>query len=223
MYLVLGGVLLIVILSLGVVLVLFLNFFDIRSIIALLGGFNNLGLDADVLRSIASIATVLISTLNIILVIVFYFLGRKNYKEENILNKKSYWFRNVILEPNIEKLENYFKEIHKVTDNLEGQDDDYYSEAFVKFKELTNDVNSNFLDLLKVMDTNLAEKIEQRLIDFEDEFVDLAIQLLALEKEKGNDQWKVKKLLNERIEGERYMILKIIYAFEFSNYESVYS
>lgn len=174
-------------------------------------------LNAENIKVITSIITSITATLNILLVIIFYNFGRKNNKAEHQLKKQSYWFRDVILDPNLSKIEEFFTEINSLGKELRGKDDQYYAEAFVNFKDLATGFCTTVVDLVKVMDESLGSNIEKIIEEFEDKFVNISLETLDAKSKYDENKAFIK--LEKVIQLERNNIYKVLYSYELVDYK----
>jgi hypothetical protein len=130
----------------------------------------NLPYNADVVSSISDVFTAAAAVLNILLIINFYKRDRLRREKDDNTNRIAYWYRNVIIDRNINDLQKFFDdlllEVQYLRDAMEYE---VYEKIFNKFPEkrrLLSSVN----DLISSIDSRFSEKLEEMLDIFQDEF-----------------------------------------------------
>ncbi|WP_407545041.1 hypothetical protein [Priestia sp. HNGD-A6] len=174
-------------------------------------------INSEGIKVFSSIVTSITATINILLVITFYRKNLRKDNEEKILTKKSYWFRDVILDSHIDDVRKFFTYLRELKGILENQDEEEYMQTFLHVKEKITILNGLFVQLLKVIDEELAESIEELLEEMEDGFVDLSVVALEL---KGSEFRDAINKISTFIDNEEIKMLKLLYSYEMANYDT---
>lgn len=160
-------------------------------------------------------ASIILGIINIGVVLYIFNSNRKKLNQDREhdekRNKNSFWYREVVLQPNIDFINQFFNDLKDIMQKLsDSNDDDYYLEQFIKFKELSSKLNDQFIELLKVIDEDLSGNIYLYVEELEDEFVEISMQFLE-EQNKSDYLKSSTSILMEK----RNLIFSELYSFEF--------
>lgn len=165
----------------------------------------------------ANIIMAIASILNIALVLIFYFKDKSSRKQDETMQKKSYWFRNIIFDKNLSNIEEFYsnnKTIIKVLKSLQTND------AIIKsiqdniycFQEGKRQLIYCFNDSIRIFDVSLANILDNSLDYLEDIFTNKTYNILIGKSADTFDS------LEKEIMDHKRGFLKTIYDFEMNGY-----
>lgn len=171
------------------------------------------------LKEFSPLLTALTAVFNLGLVIYFFVNNKGDIKHERELARKSYWYREVILNKNLTLVTEKYSEIAHLIKNFNLDD---FTDINMTFMETINKVSTikrsiidDFNDLIKVMDLSFSEKLDIFLDDFEDSYTEMIEDLLTT----PSDEWESKKeeLLKAVIKN-KHSFLTELYNYEKQGY-----
>lgn len=169
------------------------------------------------LRSISPTLAALAAISNLVLVITFFRINKKDTEKQRVLTRKSYWYREVILNKNLKILDENFEKIHDTLDSLKTEN---VSEELIKatiqnFLILKREILNTINNLIRIMDSDFASELDDLLDDLEDQFTVVLADFLSLNKE---DFELEKNSLNSFIIENKNLYLKMLYTYEQNEY-----
>lgn len=131
----------------------------------------------DFLRNISSIITYIIAVVNIFLVISFFYLQHQSKKSETKVSNMLYWYNNLIVNKNLDNIENFFLQSCNIINNINniGEDikkNDYnkaIKQQFLLFTNAKIKLQHVFVDLIRVMNNDLGQAIDDLLAELQDD------------------------------------------------------
>jgi hypothetical protein len=137
-------------------------------------------LKSKILSPVSDFVSAIIAFLNLIFIINFYFADKKGKEQDEIKAQTAYWYRNVILDRNIDNINqifDYFLEI--VRPNASSLNIEELSNVISSFQDKKRRLLLVLNDLIRVIDNNFAEKLDELLDNFEDNFTILCEDLFT--------------------------------------------
>lgn len=165
---------------------------------------------SQILSSVAAI-------LNLVFIVSIFFFNKKEKSNEVKLARKSYWFRNIILDKNIDKVHECYDDILEQINRLDKSscDDNLFQETVVLFQDRKRLLIATMDDMIRIIDKNFAENLDILLDDFEDEFTNNIEELFTCQIDRWNNN---KSNLIKSINDSKAQYLKKIYAYEKDGY-----
>lgn len=171
---------------------------------------------ANIVMAIAAIANIWI--------VIWYYLKDKDLKnQEQETNNRLYWYRDVIVDKNINALEKFFERSLEITDQhkqLEMKKEDLSKAEFAKrereiFAEYNAEkylVGQSFIDVVNVVNKGLGQDLYKLFDKFQDDFT---LNLADLSSAKSNISYtKIKNLVYE----QKRKALEEVYSYGFKNH-----
>lgn len=165
---------------------------------------------------ISDIATVIISFINLCFVVYFYFKDQKIKEEEDLYRRKSFWFRNLVLDKNIDKIEEFWDKSHSIF--LECSQD-LKKRGTIRIKvrtvqvmkrELINKVN----DYLRIIDAEAGEELDRILDDFEDYYTTTVFSMIFGSELENDSKQETIRQYEKKHEEFKSKYIKFLYKFE---------
>ncbi|WP_319201893.1 hypothetical protein [uncultured Ilyobacter sp.] len=152
-----------------------------------------------------SSVAILISIINIIIIIWQFNKNQKKEKqlqekEERIFNleKKSFWFREIILKENLNKITNYFNVSLDVFETVLSSPQDeaiYYSQR--ELYRLEKKEMQHLKEILKIIDTTLSRNVSLIIKEHEDTLLNLELDSMTFIAKNNEYERKLINLLYE--------------------------
>ncbi|GEM_PF-4330845 len=172
-----------------------------------------------IVPEIISILSPLIALANLLIVVHTFKYNSKQTKITESISKKAHWYRNVVLDRYLNFLMEKFDKL--ITDiELISEDkcsDQGLIEAIQEFANVKIDIIDRLNDLIRIMNSEFAETLDDQLYDLEDYYT-LEIEDLLT---SSNNDWDIKKSeIKERIISTKNKYIELLYAFEMNNYSA---
>lgn len=138
-----------------------------------------------ILQNIKDIVQSVVLLINLILIIYFYNSNKHLDKRKRINDKKSIWFRQVLLEPHLQDITNFYNEINKTLLSFDKWLNANYKNANIgsiqkeiqktitNLNKIISNFNKEFIDLLLSIDEKFAKKLFQCNEGIRDEVTEL--------------------------------------------------
>lgn len=162
--------------------------------------------------------SILISLLNLIFIVSFYLYDKKIKKQDDNIRRKSFWYRNIIIEKNINEVEDLWESsILALSSILEDINNDTLrikmaNDVLQKKRLIINKMHN----YIRIIDEDIGIKLDLILDDFEDYFTTF---IDNINNDISEDD---KKLIMRNFEKEIYNLkekyFEALYKFELDGY-----
>lgn len=169
------------------------------------------------LKDYSTLLTATTALTNLLLVIYFFKINKKEAKEDRENAKKSYWYRDVILDRNLKVLDEKFILMHHQISGLGKEDisDEGLRTTVSTFTLSKRTILSTINDMVRIMDDSFAQELDRLLDDYEDYYSENIEELLT--GDEGEWEYRKEKIMEE-ISDFKNKFLSKLYIFEKNNY-----
>lgn len=165
----------------------------------------------DLVRSITLTITATVSLLNLVFVYFFFFYERKRQKRQNELERKSFWYRKLLVEQSFSDLKTVFDDLSSEATYYKDRDElKYLVRTREGFRKAKNQIMTIY-DFIRIMDTSFYEKLFDNLLIFEDEFMTYNYEYYT------NDGKNLKDLI-DLIKDQKHETLSHFFTYEKNGY-----
>ena len=157
---------------------------------------------------------------NLLLVFTFFRINKKDTENERKIARKSYWYRDVILNKNLDTLDKNFEEISRETKELRAEDcsEEGLRRAIDGYTSLKREILNTINNLIRIMDDEFADKLDDLLDDFEDFYIEKIEDILT----SSEDSLEISKTnLIESITDHKNVYLLEVYTYEKNSYSLI--
>lgn len=173
----------------------------------------NIGL----LKELSPVISAFAASVNLVFVFAIFRLNKKQKEKDDNLTRISYWYRNLIIDKNIDFISEKFETIKSLTEKLCAKDcsQDKLAEIFESFKVEKRLLIQNIDDMVRILDINFADYLDCFLDDFEDSYTEKVEDLFTC----INIEWGLKEnILNNDISEHKQRYLYKLYEYEKNGY-----
>lgn len=156
----------------------------------------NLTIKIHWLKEISPILSASAAILNLIFVITIFIINKRDKEKDNQLDRTSYWFRNIILDKNIDFIHESFSKIIKYNEDLNPDDctDDKIREVIITFQEQKRLLITSVNDMIRILDVDFAEDLDIILDEYEDSYTLMVEDLFTcLEPDRESKKLELQK------------------------------
>lgn len=173
-----------------------------------------------ILNANSSLLSAIVAILNLIVVIKIFKINNYDTKLEKKYAKKSYWYRNLILDRKIEMIESEYDNFIDIIKNTDffNDKDEYLQLQIDYLNGYRGKLFQNINDLIRIMDPYFAEILDIRLDDLQDMYTDELLELLAIENEKIQEKKEKVEEFKGKIIEHRNLFLEDLYQYESADY-----
>lgn len=171
------------------------------------------------IKEFSGAITAIVAIFNILFVVSFRSIDTEKRKKDAILDRKSFWFRDVILTRNFENLNNLdivLRNVSKISVN--SRDQNYMMSIIEQFQGNKRILGHSLFDALRMIDSKISEKLHNMLDDLEDFFTIQLEEVFTCPEEQFS---LAEQELRIKFTTYKNDILKSLYNFEMNGY--VYS
>lgn len=165
----------------------------------------------------SQLVTSLVAILNLSFVITIFLLNKKDKQNEETLARKSYWYRNIILDKNIDKIHQCFESIISDINEIEKQncDDDSFIKVIQRYQEQKRFLIVNVNDMIRISDEEFADILDLYLDNHEDMYTDYVEELFTC---SANDWISQRDKLQKSIQNLKKKYFKQLFEYEKNGY-----
>ena len=123
------------------------------------------------LSSISDFFAAFAAIFNLIFIIAVYRKSNSQKQQEEELSKTSYWYRNLIIDRNINDITEIFDKLIDDVRELKSTDvEEKYYVSIKDFQDKKRSLIHILNDMIRVLDPHFADNLDETLDDLEDEF-----------------------------------------------------
>lgn len=174
-------------------------------------------LDVNFFKDVSPIISAIAATINLIFVITIFKTNKNDKKKDDNLSRISYWYRNIIIDKNIDYISEKFENIRTFTKDLTPDkcDQKKLTEIFENYKVEKRSLIQNVNDMIRILDSNFADNLDCFLDDFEDLYTDKVEDLFTC----NDSEWEINySVLEKVILEQKQKYLKLLYEYERNGY-----